>query len=146
MILRFQTEEEVQLLQSKIKAKSITVHVSPSAVGEGNLPRKRHPRKKTFEQMLLARQLIQAKIAFQEEFRFHPKRRWCFDFLVGKFGVEIVGGLWLKRGGHSQGQAQLDDMEKFNHALLMGYGVLQFSPAQVKSGEAVEFIEKVLAI
>ena len=99
----------------------------------------------TFEHQLLCRQLTQAKIAYKEEFRFNPKRRWCFDFLVDNFGVEIVGGLWMPRGGHSQGKAQLDDMEKFNHAALLGYRVLQFSPDQVKSGEAIGFIERVLS-
>lgn len=126
-------------------------------INAGNTSRKPHkgPRA-TFEHKLLSRQLTQAQIPFQEEFRFEPKRRWKADFMIPGVGwdvwgskgywlVEIVGGLWMKRGGHSQGQAQLDDMEKFNHAAKLGYRVLQFSPDQVKSGEAIGFIEQVLA-
>lgn len=152
MILRLQTEEELTALQQKLKAKlpSRMVHATEPLISRGtslkNASRKPHKGPSaTFEHQLLARQLIQAKIAYREEFRFEPKRRWKADFLVDNFLVEIVGGLWMKRGGHSQGQAQLDDMEKFNHAAKLGYRVLQFSPDQVKNGDAIGFIEQVLA-
>src|SRR5207245_11049700 len=81
----------------------------------------------TFEHQLLGRQLTQAQIAYREEYRFEPKRRWKADFYIpkGNFLVEIVGGLWLQRSGHSHGKAQLDDMEKFNHAAKLGFRVLE---------------------
>ena len=188
MILRLQSEQELELLLSRIKAKSseVKVHLNElrtntgtNSTVKGAVEAIQHPTdmrlrladcaraaqdpapirlgvgasktrlraahkgpRATFEHQLLARQLTQAQIPFQEEFRFEPKRRWRFDFLVDNFGIEIVGGLWMKRSGHSQGRAQLDDMEKFNHAALLGYRVLQFSPDQVKSGEAIGFIEK----
>jgi hypothetical protein len=142
-ILRL-SEEELRLLESRIKTQSkVKIHVKEVRTTIETPSKSRQERRgATFEHKLLARELTQAQIAFQEEFRFHPKRRWRFDFLVDNFGIEIVGGLWMKRGGHSQGQAQLDDMEKFNHAALLGYRVLQFTPGQVKNETAIKMITR----
>ena len=81
---------------------------------------------------------------FEFEFAKHLGRKWRFDFLFdGWLAVEKVGGVWTN-GHHSRGQDQIDDMEKANHAVLLGYSVLSFTPAQFDSGEAFAFIKKVV--
>lgn len=58
------------------------------------------------------------------EHRFHPVRRWRFDFAFPsqKLAVELEG----QGGGHSTVKAVRDDCEKFNTALMMGWRVLRF--------------------
>lgn len=93
----------------------------------------------------LANQLKALKISFEQEFKFHPKRKWRADFhLVEKMIlVEVEGGIW-SNGRHTRGKGYLGDMEKYNAAVVMGYQVLRFSTEQVKSGLAVRQIEKMV--
>lgn len=62
--------------------------------------------------------------------RFRADLLWMSAALI----VEIQGGVWLKRGGHTGGQAQIDDMEKLNELQLAGYRVLLVTPQQLQNG------------
>lgn len=93
----------------------------------------------------LAGELETLKIEFEQEFEFHPKRKWRADFhLVGKkILVEVEGGIW-SGGRHTRGKGYIGDMEKYNAATMMGYQVIRFSTEQVKSGLAIQQIEKMV--
>jgi len=67
------------------------------------------------------------------EHRFHPVRRWRFDFawLPQKLAVEIHGGAWVS-GGHNRAGHQASDNEKSNTAQTMGWKVLVFNTVQMK--------------
>jgi very-short-patch-repair endonuclease len=109
---------------------------------------KRQPRGAKVESIgesLLATQLKALKIEFEREFKFHHKRKWKADFhLVGKrILVEVEGGIW-SGGRHTRGKGYIGDMEKYNFAVMMGYQVIRFSTEQVKSGLAVQQIEKMV--
>ena len=90
----------------------------------------------------LANQLRVLKISFEQEYKFHPKRKWRADFhIMGKkILVEVEGGVW-SGGRHTRSKGYIADMEKYNAAVVMGYQVLRFSTDQVKSGLAVQQIE-----
>lgn len=94
---------------------------------------------------VLVQQMKVLKIGFEQEFRFHPDRKWRADFyLTGtKILIEVEGGIW-SGGRHTRGKGYLGDMEKYNAATMMGYQVLRFSTEQVKSGLAVKQIEKLV--
>ena len=80
----------------------------------------------------------------EREFRFHPTRKWRFDLAWqnNMIAVEVQGGVWLAdKGGHTSGAGRTRDMEKSNHAILLGWKVFQFSPEMIKSGEAIGMIE-----
>jgi very-short-patch-repair endonuclease len=79
------------------------------------------------------------------EFRFHPKRRWRFDFAwpLYKVAAEVDGGIYC-RGRHVRGAGFEKDAEKRNAAVLVGWRVLHFTPRQVKSGNAVRMIETLI--
>ena len=66
-----------------------------------------------------------------EEFRFHPVRRWRFDFAIPelKIAVEIEGGSWVQ-GRHTRGAGYQGDMEKYNQAVILGWKVLRYTPTQ----------------
>ena len=90
----------------------------------------------------LARELKTLKIKFEQEFYFHPERKWRADFhlIDKKILVEIEGGIW-SGGRHTRGKGYLGDMEKYNAATMMGFQVIRFSTDQVKSGHAIQQIE-----
>ena len=90
----------------------------------------------------MANQLRVLKINFEQEYKFHPKRKWRADLLIvgKKILVEVEGGVW-SNGRHTRGKGYIGDMEKYNAAVVMGYQVLRFSTEQVKSGLAVQQIE-----
>ena len=85
------------------------------------------------------------------EYKFHPDRRWRFDLCWPNrmIAVEIDGGNRMAKiingravavGRHTQDA----DYEKMNEAAILGWRVLRFSPAQVKSGLAISAIERIL--
>lgn len=93
----------------------------------------------------LARELKTLKIKFEQEFYFHPERKWRADFhlIDKKILVEVEGGIW-SGGRHTRGKGYLGDMEKYNAATMMGFQVIRFSTDQVKSGHAIQQIEKMV--
>lgn len=97
-------------------------------------------------EMVLASHLRACKISFEQEYKFHPKRKWRADFLIigTKILVEVEGGIW-SGGRHTRGKGYIGDMEKYNSAAMMGFIVLRFITEQVKSGLAVQQIEKMVS-
>lgn len=75
-------------------------------------------------------------------------RMWEFDFAWPDFNliVEINGGVWMPGGGaHSHPIDITRNMTKQNDAALAGFFVLQFTPDDVKHGNAIAFTQRVLA-
>ncbi len=61
------------------------------------------------------------------EYRFHPERRWRFDFAWPSYrmAVEVDGGQWMARGGRHNRDA---DREKLNAAACDGWRVIRLTP------------------
>lgn len=78
----------------------------------------------------------------ESEYRFHPKRKWRFDFAYSDdmIAIEVEGGVW-SRGRHTRGSGFIKDCEKYNAAALLGWTVLRFPGDMINSGEAVKTIE-----
>ena len=72
------------------------------------------------------------------EWRFHPERKYRFDFafLHEKIAVEIEGGVFVF-GGHSRGKGFEKDCEKYNLAVKLGWRILRYSTDQVIAGTAI---------
>lgn len=94
---------------------------------------------------VLATHLRACKIDFEQEYKFHPKRKWRADFLITgtKILIEVEGGIW-SGGRHTRGKGYLGDMEKYNEAAMIGFTVLRFSTEQVKAGVAIKQIEQLV--
>lgn len=75
------------------------------------------------------------------EYRFHPDRKWRFDYawIPQKIAMEIEGGVW-SGGRHTRGAGFLKDMEKYNQAARLGWRVFRFTPQQLVKCEAHEFL------
>lgn len=69
------------------------------------------------------------KVDCVKEYKFHPVRRWRFDYAIieHKIALEVEGGVWTQ-GRHTRSQGFLGDMEKYNTATLMGWRVFRCTP------------------
>ena len=67
-----------------------------------------------------------------KEYKFHPERRWRFDYAVPayKIALEVEGGVWTQ-GRHTRPQGFLGDIEKYNTATLMGWRVFRTTPTDL---------------
>jgi len=85
-------------------------------------------------------------IAFEREYKFHPARKWKFDFALPdkKLAIEVEGGTWIG-GSHNRGERYEQDCEKYNAAAVMGWRVLRYTTSMVQRGEAIAQIGRLLA-
>ena len=82
----------------------------------------------------------------EREWRFHPQRRWRFDFawVAKRLAVEVEGGIW-SRGRHTRASGFRADLEKYNTAGVLGWLVLRFDGQAVETGAAARIIQSVWA-
>lgn len=81
----------------------------------------------------------------QTEFRFHPDRKWRFDFAwPGKLvALEVQGGIFIQ-GRHSRGAALLKEWEKLNAAAGLGWRILYCQPKDLTTSALVETLRTAL--
>ena len=75
----------------------------------------------------------------EREYRFHPVRRFRFDFAwpEQKIAAEVQGGQWIRGGGRHQRGSSLDnEYTKMNLAILSGWRVFLFSTNMINDGSA----------
>jgi hypothetical protein len=77
----------------------------------------------------------------EQEFRFHPVRKWRFDLAWPelKVALERHGSTWT-RGHHTRGAGFRDDREKMNTAQTMGWLVIEATADMLKSGMALDHL------
>ena len=83
---------------------------------------------------------------FERELKFHPTRKWRFDFAdqARMIAIEVEGGTFVS-GRHNRGRAMAGDMEKYNEATRLGWRVYRFDTNMVNDGRAVNYIADLLA-
>lgn len=81
------------------------------------------------------------------EHRFHPERRWRFDYahLPTKTAIEINGGVW-SGGRHNRGAGYLRDREKVNMAQMLGWKVFELGTGQVTPANVQAIINHVTEV
>ncbi len=114
----------------------------PIKKGKKRRSAKQGTRQPSEGETVLATHLKACKIKFEQEYKFHPTRKWRADFFITGTNIliEVEGGVW-SGGRHTRGKGYLGDMEKYNAAAVMGFKVLRFDTHQVKSGLAIKQIE-----
>jgi hypothetical protein len=87
------------------------------------------------------------------EYTFHANRQWRFDFcwrLDGNLvACEVEGGIWMQtETGRSKGHAHPErfesDCEKYNEAALYGWTIIRVTPAMIRDGRAIDWLERAL--
>lgn len=82
----------------------------------------------------------------EPEYRFHPTRKWKFDFCLPSrsIGIEVEGGAFIG-GRHTRGAGFEKDLEKYAEAAILGWTVLRVTPKWVADGRAVSYLQRLLA-
>lgn len=72
-------------------------------------------------------------IDLHSEYRFSPPRRYRWDFchLESKVAIEIQGGVWMGKSGHSGGTGVLKDYEKLCLAAAKGWRVFLLAESMI---------------
>jgi very-short-patch-repair endonuclease len=83
---------------------------------------------------------------YDREYQFHHTRKWRFDFAwpLKMVAVEVEGGVW-SNGRHTRGKGFIEDCIKYNEATVLGWKVLRVTTDMVKNGEAMKYIEQLVA-
>jgi very-short-patch-repair endonuclease len=82
----------------------------------------------------------------EREYQFALPRKFRFDFAwpEERLAVEIDGGTKFGKSRHSRGEGFENDCRKLNLAAKLGWRVLRYTTAMVKSGEAIADVEGLL--
>jgi very-short-patch-repair endonuclease len=80
-----------------------------------------------------------------KEHVFHDTRKWRFDFAwpLRKVALEVDGGVFTG-GRHTRGAGFTEDCVKRNTAVIQGWRVINATGEQVKSGQALAWLEALL--
>ena len=80
-----------------------------------------------------------------KEYKFHPTRKWRFDFAIPehKIALEVEGGVWTG-GRHTSSTGFLKDMEKYNTATLMGWKVLRTTPDDLYKSKTLNMLKNAI--
>lgn len=65
---------------------------------------------------------------FEREYKFHPKRKWRFDFAIldKKIAIEFEG-IMSKKSRHTTAKGYTGDCDKYNEAQKLGWVVLRYT-------------------
>lgn len=80
-----------------------------------------------------------------KEYRFHPERRWRFDYAIPshKIALEVEGGVWTG-GRHTSPKGFLGDIEKYNAATLLGWRVFRTTPDALLTSATLKLIRQAI--
>ncbi len=72
-------------------------------------------------------------IDLETEWQAIPERKFRFDYfhLEARIAIEINGGVWMERGGHSYGTNLISDYEKYNLAIANGIRIFILSSEMI---------------
>lgn len=94
-------------------------------------PRKKSAKSKLEESLFAEFRLYGLPLPVRQ-YKFHPERKWPFDFCWPdrKIAIEVNGGIFMRggKGGHNRGAYMEDVFEKLNCATSFGISVFQFGP------------------
>lgn len=80
---------------------------------------------------------------FVQELKFHPVRKWRFDYACERYkiAIEVEGGVFTQ-GRHSRGAGMVNDMEKYNTAVVNGWILLRVIPRELMTTKTLKYIEQ----
>jgi hypothetical protein len=76
---------------------------------------------------------LHPNIDLHSEYRFSPPRRYRWDFchIESKVAIEIQGGVWMGKSGHSGGTGLVKDYEKLCLAATKGWRVFLLADSMI---------------
>ena len=71
---------------------------------------------------------------YVKELKFHPTRKWRFDFAIESLKIAIeYEGIMSEKSRHTTISGMSRDCEKYNTAQLLGWKVLRFTALNYKN-------------
>lgn len=85
------------------------------------------------------------KLEIVKEHRFHPVRRFRFDYAIPsyKIAIEVEGGVWTN-GRHTRGKGFLGDVEKYNQATVLGWRLIRCTPDTLTKSDTLSLISELV--
>jgi very-short-patch-repair endonuclease len=82
------------------------------------------------------------------EHRFHPKRRWRFDFAYPEHmvAIEVEGLVYKGKSRHTTVSGYKGDLEKYNEAAILGWKVIRFSQDQLIKSSTFDTIKRAISL
>lgn len=79
------------------------------------------------------------------EYRFHPSRRFRFDWAwpEHRVALEREGATWTG-GRHVSGAGYESDCVKYSEAALLGWVVIRATASMIRDGRALQLLERAL--
>jgi len=95
------------------------------------------------ETFLLIWKQIPNNFPLEREVKFHPTRRWRFDFANHDImlAIEIEGGVW-SQGRHTRGSGYIEDCLKYNEATMAGWKVLRLPSHLIRPAYLEDICDK----
>ena len=77
-----------------------------------------------------------------KEFKFHPSRKWRYDYAIieSKIAIEVEGGVW-SGGRHTTGKGFTGDMEKYNAGTLLGWRIFRVTPETLITDKTLRMLD-----
>lgn len=112
----------------------------PKKPNLGALMKKRSPMEEKF---LALWNRLDAPILVSEH-RFHPKRKWRFDFahIGARIAVELDGGIY-SNGRHNRASGFLKDCEKLNAAAAAGWRVFRLATGMITEAAVLPIVSAI---
>lgn len=79
----------------------------------------------------------------EKEYKFHPTRKWRFDYAIPaiRMAIEVEGGVWTG-GRHTSSRGFLGDMEKYNEAALSDWCLVRTTPDMLLTSKILNLIKR----
>jgi very-short-patch-repair endonuclease len=83
-------------------------------------------------------------LELEHEYKFHPSRKWRFDFahVATKVAIELEGGIYGK-SRHTQAQGYIDDCDKYNAAAAHDWVVFRLATGMVTGDRLADIQETI---
>jgi len=85
----------------------------------------------------------------EAEYKFHPVRKWRFDYAIParQICIELEGGTWQKgKTGHTSGKGYAKDCQKYNEATILGWRVFRLTADMLTKQAAAEHLEPIIKL
>lgn len=84
-------------------------------------------------------------VGFKREVRFHPTRKWRFDFSNAQAMLAVeIEGITTEGGRHQRKKGFVGDIHKYSEALILGWRVLRVTPGLIANDVAIDYIKRAL--
>lgn len=81
----------------------------------------------------------------EKEYRFHPTRKWRFDFAYPDLKIAFeYEGIFSVKSRHTSITGFSNDCDKYNEAQWLGWKVYRFTAIMLKNGKALDMIVRAL--